>query len=139
VPGAVRETTITLYGARRTVRTKQGRRSLAALERAHTAAVLAALNDLHSADVEREYAAAMADIDSRAWPDSDGWPGSGERHRDDALRRAAQWRAKRLTRTWHRPRDGVPAARRPWRPPAPLAAIPASLRDLHEPLTRPTT
>lgn len=129
---AIRETVITLYGVTRTIRTTQGRGGVAALERAHTRAVIAALEEIHTAKIDREHADHMQHLRSQAWPDSEGFPGSGELNRRRVIEHAEKLHAERRIRRFRLPRNAWTEARRPWTPPKPTAVIPASVRDLHE-------
>lgn len=90
-----RETVLTIRGADYIVRTELAGKvgTVKALEAAHMKAVKAAIVADRQAQLDAQYADMMADA-QKPRRDMEGFPGSGERHRQSAMADAEAWRAK---------------------------------------------
>ncbi|MFF1684454.1 MULTISPECIES: hypothetical protein [unclassified Streptomyces] len=90
-----RETTITVAGVERVVRTEIGGkvRTTKQLEAAHTKAVKAALVEMRQAKLDERYTDMVASA-QKPQEDAEGFPGSGERRRQRAQDEADAWRSK---------------------------------------------
>ncbi|MER5182642.1 hypothetical protein ABT009_30545 [Streptomyces sp. NPDC002896] len=114
---AFRETAISMNGRRKIVRTEQVT-TLARLEREHTKAVRDSLTVLHHQNVDDLEAEQLADVESREWPDKEGFPGSGEQARARVLegikQQAERSRKRKFTipkTHWDDARKGLPKVR----------------------------
>lgn len=79
-----RETTLTLAGVAHTIRTERTG-SVKQLEAAHLKAVKAAIDNTRAQGVARRNAEELASLRAKTWEDREGFPGSGERSRSNAI------------------------------------------------------
>lgn len=108
-----RETSVGAWPRRAVVRTEQTGGS-ARLEREHTKAVRETLLALHVQNVDAHEADEIAAVHSREWPDKEGFPGSGERARNETLQNFAEHAARARKRTSKAPRTNWDDARKGW-------------------------
>jgi hypothetical protein len=108
-----RETTVRVYGVERVVRTERAG-SAKQLEAAHTKAVKAALEEMHTAELDRAHTDDMAALERKRWKDREGWAGSGARAKENAIRQTKESHETRRLRKFNLPKCNYVDTRKGW-------------------------
>jgi hypothetical protein len=124
-----RETTVRVYGLERVVRT-EGQRTVKQLEAAHTKAVKAALEEMHTTELDRIGAEDMASLERKRWKDREGWAGSGARAKENAISQAKESHEKRRLRKFNFPKCNWVDARKGWPKVSSTTAVPDYLDEI---------
>lgn len=119
-----RETMIRVHGVERVIRTERAG-SVKRLESAHTKAVKEALVELSRTVTEQRDADELASLHAAKWPDKEGFPGSGQRSRDNAVVQAETRHMTRKRRTFGVAPSSYVDARKGW----PKVTFTASVPD----------